>query len=133
MTFETQIVDVPGLFDSRPLGFVHCITTGNLVFVAGQSGLDENLQIVSSEFAPQARQALLNTQRALNAAGADWKDVTAMTIYLTDMKNLREFSRVRTEVMGAVLTTSTAVEVTALAFPSMLVEVTVTAVRDHPA
>lgn len=129
MTSEKQIVDVPGLFDSRPLGFVQCVTAGNLVFVAGQAGLDERAQLVSSEFAPQARQALLNVRRALEAASAQMADVTAMTIYLTDIGNLRTFGAIRREVLGDTGITSTAVEVAALAQPGMLVEVTVMAVK----
>ena len=46
-----QIVEVSGLFDSRALGCMQCITAGNLVFVAGQGGLDERVQLVSPEFA----------------------------------------------------------------------------------
>lgn len=129
MATERQIVDVPGLFDARPLGFVQCLTVGSLVFVAGQGGLDERVQLVSPEFVPQARQALLNVKRALEAAGAQASDVTAITIYLTDIGNIRTFTAVRQEVLGDLLATSTAVEVAALALPGMLVEVTVMAVR----
>ncbi|MGI8688975.1 MAG: RidA family protein [Thermomicrobiales bacterium] len=131
MTEEKQIVDVPGLFDSRPLGYVQCVTAGNFVFVAGQAGLDERLQIVSPEFAPQARQALMNVRHALEAAGAGPADVTAVTVYLTDMGNLRAFGAIRQEVMGEMQATSTAVEVSKLAIPGMLVEVTVMAVRSE--
>ncbi len=132
MAEEKQIVDVPGLFDSRPLGYVQCVTAGTLVFVAGQAGLDERLQIVSPEFAPQARQTLMNVRRALEAAGARPADVTAVTIYLTDMGNLRAFGAIKQEVLGEMQATSTAVAVSALALPGMLIEVTVMAVRsDH--
>jgi enamine deaminase RidA (YjgF/YER057c/UK114 family) len=129
MTAVRQIVAVPGLFDSRPFGYVQCVTVGELVFVAGQGGLDERVQLVSSEFGPQARQALHNVGLALAAAGAGAADVTAVTIYLTDMANLRAFGAIRAEMMPEMQATSTAVEVTKLALPGMLVEVTVTAVR----
>jgi 2-iminobutanoate/2-iminopropanoate deaminase len=129
MTMEKQIVDVPGLFDSRPLGYVQCVTAGNLVFVAGQAGLDEHLQVVSPEFAPQARQALVNLRMALEAAGATPADVTAITIYVTDIGDLRAFGAIRAEVMPEMQATSTAVEVTKLALPGMRVEITVMAVR----
>ncbi|MFI5273004.1 MAG: RidA family protein [Ktedonobacterales bacterium] len=132
MAEQKQIVDVPGLFDARPRGYVQCITAGNLVFVAGQVGWDERQQIVSPEFAAQARQALHNVRRALEAAGAHSADVTALTIYLTDIGNLREFAAAKQEVLGEVLATSTAVEVSALALPGLLIEVTVMAVRSGP-
>jgi enamine deaminase RidA (YjgF/YER057c/UK114 family) len=129
MTTEKRVVDVPGLFDSRPLGYVQCATVGDLVFVAGQGGLDERLQIVSPEFTPQVRQTLSNIRRALEAAGAGPADVTAVTIYLTDMGNLRAFGAIKAEMLPEMQATSTAVEVSKLALPGMLVEVTVTAVR----
>lgn len=129
MATEKQILDVPGLFDARPLGFVQCVTAGNLVFVAGQTGLDESAHIVSPNFDPQARRALLNVRHALEAANARPEDVTAMTVYLTDMNNLRTFSALKREMWGEVLATSTAVEVSALALPGLLIEITVTAVR----
>lgn len=129
MSTGTQVVDVPGLFDSRPLGFEQCVVAGSLVFVAGQGGLDDGARLVSPEFSSQARQALLNVRRALEAAGTGPAHITAMTVYLTDMANLRTFSAVKREVLGETRATSTAVAVSALALPSMLVEVTVTAVR----
>ena len=55
MADSTTIVPVPDLFDARLLGYVQCVTAGDMVFVAGQGGLDERLQLVSPEFAPQAR------------------------------------------------------------------------------
>jgi enamine deaminase RidA (YjgF/YER057c/UK114 family) len=132
MIAEKQIIEVPGLFDSRPLGYEQCIAAGELVFVAGQGGdLDERMQLVSADFAPQVRQALANVRRALAAAGATPADVTAVTVYLTDMANLRAFGAIKAEALPDLRATSTAVEVSRLALPGMLVEVTVTAVRSR--
>lgn len=128
MTSKKQIIEVPGLFDSRPLGFVQCVTVGGMIFVAGQTGLDEHGQM-ASEFAGQLRQALLNVRRALEAAKARPEDVTAITVYLTDMGNLPAFRTIKQEVLGEINATSTAVGVSALAVPGMLVEVTVMAVQ----
>ncbi|HET8630505.1 MAG TPA: RidA family protein [Thermomicrobiales bacterium] len=130
MAAEKQIVDVPGLFDARALGYVQCVVAGDLVFVAGQGGLDERARLVSPEFVPQARQALANVRRALEAAGATPADITALTVYLTDMGDLRTFGALKREMLGeTALATSTTVAVSALALPGMLVEVTATAVR----
>lgn len=129
MASRKQIVEVPGVFDSRPLGYAQCVTIGDLVFVAGQGGMDEQMQLVSAEFAPQAQQALLNVRRALEAAGARPEDITSVTLYLTDMGNLRSFAPIAREVLGEVWATSTAVAISSLALPGMLIEITVTAVR----
>ena len=129
MAAGRQVVDVAGLFDSRPLGYVQCVAAGDLVFVAGQAGLDKQFQIVSPEFGPQTRQALHNVRQALEAAGTGPADVTAVTIYLTDMSNLRAFGAIKAEMMPEMQATSTAVEVSKLALPDMLIEITVMAVR----
>lgn len=124
-----QIVPTPGLYDSRPRGYIQCITAGDLIFVAGQVGVDAQGQVVSSEFAAQAEQALTNVRIALEAAGATPADVTAITLYLTDMSNLPQLGPIRQRVLPGLEATSTALEISRLARPELLVEVTVMAVR----
>jgi enamine deaminase RidA (YjgF/YER057c/UK114 family) len=128
---QKQIIDVPGLFDSRRLGYEQCIVMGKVIYVAGQGGVDEQAQLVSPEFEAQARQALLNVRLALDAAGASPADVTAVTVYLTDIANLPTYSAVKADVLPEMRATGTAVEVSKLALPGMLFEVTVTAVRPN--
>ena len=124
-----QIVPTPGLYDSRPRGYIQCITAGDLIFVAGQVGVDAQGQVVSSEFAAQAEQALTNVRIALEATGASPADVTAITLYLTDMSNLPQLGPIRQRVLPGLEATSTALEISRLARPELLVEVTVMAVR----
>lgn len=52
MTDDEKIGPTPGLFDARSLGYEQCVVAGDLVFVAGQAGPDERLQLVSPKFAP---------------------------------------------------------------------------------
>jgi enamine deaminase RidA (YjgF/YER057c/UK114 family) len=51
-----------------------------------------------------------------------------LTVYLTDIGRLRDFGRVRGEFLPGPPPASTAVEVTALALPGMMVEVEAVAV-----
>lgn len=127
-TTTPRVVDVPGLFDSRPLGYSQCVVAGDIVHVAGQGGLDASLQIVSPDFEAQARQALMNLRSAVEAAGAAVVDMSAMTVYLTDISTIRLFGALKREVLGDIPATSTTVEVSPLALPGMLVEVSATAV-----
>ena len=132
MAAPKEIIAVPGLFDSRPLGYEQCVSVGEFVFVAGQGGdMDAQMRLVATDFASQARQALANVRRALAAAGATPADVTAVTIYLTDMANLRPFGAIKAEVLPELRATSTAVQVSRLALPEMQIEVTVQAVRSQ--
>ena len=64
------------------------VKAGNLVFTAGQLGIDPQ----SGEFVPggieaETRQALLNLQAVLEAAGSSLKSVVKTTVFLRDMND----------------------------------------------
>jgi len=64
------------------------VKAGNLIFTAGQLGIDPD----SGEFVPggieaETRQALLNLQAALEAAGSSLKSVVKTTVFLQDMND----------------------------------------------
>ena len=126
-----QIVNVPGLGDSRPFAYAQCAVAGEFVFVAGQTGVDERFNVVSSEFEPQARQALANVRRALQAAGADFGDIVTMTVYLADIRHAREFLEIRKELLGDELAPSALIGGASFVLPGLLVEVQATAVRSE--
>jgi 2-iminobutanoate/2-iminopropanoate deaminase len=62
------------------------IRVGDLVFVSGQVGIDEDGELVSlDDFRTQADQAFRNLGRVLEAAGSSLERVVKVTIFLTDM------------------------------------------------
>ena len=123
------IVDVPGLADSSKYAYSQCVTAGDFVFVAGQTGVDEDYNVVSEDFGPQARQTLRNVELALQAAGAGLEDIVTMTVFVTDMKFGREFLEIRKELLGENLAPSALIGGAQLAFPSLLVEIQATAYK----
>ncbi|HEY1854872.1 MAG TPA: RidA family protein [Solirubrobacterales bacterium] len=127
------VVDVPGVADSTQYGFVQCVTAGDLVFPAGQTGINEDFVPVSDEFEPQARQAFENVERVLAAAGSTLADIVMMTVYLTDMSDAEELWRVRREFLGEDLCPSALIGVKELWAPNVRVELHVIAVRSSPA
>lgn len=75
-----------GLYDATPNGYTHVVTVASPVqwiFVSGQGGEDQNAHL-PDDFAAQARQALANLQRALQAAGADMDCVAKLTLLIVD-------------------------------------------------
>ena len=103
----------------------------SVVFVAGQGPVSAEGELVGADdFEAQTRQTFENMRVVLEQAGASFESVVKMTVFLTDIGRLRDFGRVRDEFLDVARPpASTAVEVSALALPGMMVEVEAIAVR----
>jgi 2-iminobutanoate/2-iminopropanoate deaminase len=99
------------------------------VFVSGQAAISADGQLVGADdFECQVRQVFENLQMVLEQAGTGLDAVVKLTVYLTDMSRLREYTRIKGEFFTGKQPASTAVGVTALARPEMLIEVEAVAV-----
>ena len=105
---------------------------GDLVFVAGQVGFDENDQLVGSDVASQTRQTLARIEAVLKEAGATLTDLVQATVFLKDIGDFKEFDAAWREVMGDHRPTRATVEASALT-PEILVEVQCVAWRQAQA
>lgn len=64
------------------------VKAGNLVFTAGQLGIDpESGEFVPGGIEAEARQALLNLTAVLEAAGSSLGSVVKTTVFLRDMND----------------------------------------------
>jgi len=62
------------------------VSTGHLVFTAGQLGMDPTTgELVEGGIEAQTRQALTNLQAVLKAAGTDLDQVIKTTVFLKDI------------------------------------------------
>ena len=77
----------------------------------------------------QTRQALQNVKTVLESAGSSMADVAKITVYMTDISLLRETHEVRAEFFPDPPPASTGIEITALAFPGLLIEIEAIAVK----
>jgi 2-iminobutanoate/2-iminopropanoate deaminase len=102
---------------------------GNLVFVAGQVGFDEDNNLVGPDVASQTRKTLERVEVVLNEAGAQLTDVVQATVFLHDIGDFKEFDTAWREVFGNHRPTRATVEASALT-PEILVEVQCMAYRD---
>ncbi len=64
------------------------VKAGNLIFTAGQLGIDpESGEFVPGGIEAETRQALLNLQAVLEAAGSSLQSVVKTTVFLRDMND----------------------------------------------
>jgi 2-iminobutanoate/2-iminopropanoate deaminase len=99
------------------------VSAGPLLFVAGQVGVDPEGRVVSDRAAEQAEQALRNIEVILAASGATMADVVKVIVYVTDIKYLDEITPARLKYFPKEGPASTIVEVSALAFSELKVEI----------
>ena len=96
----------------------------SIVFVSGQGSLSPDGELVGDgDFEAQTRQVFENLQAVLADAGASLDAIVRITVYLTDMSKLRDFGRIKAEFIAGEQPASTAVEVSSLALPGMMIEV----------
>lgn len=86
---ELERVNPPGL--AKPSGFAHAVvaTGGRVVFLAGQTALDQAGRIVGANVASQFERALANLLAALRAAGGRPEHLASLTIYAVDLEDYR--------------------------------------------
>ena len=110
--------------------YSHGIAVGNLLFIAGQVGLDEELRLVGpGDIETQARQAWANIRTVAEAAGGKVTDVVRVTVYLTDLADMDGLHVVRSEIFpDGDFPVATVTETKALGMPGLLVEIEATAV-----
>lgn len=75
--------------------YSQAIDTGQLVFLAGQIGLDPATgQIVDGGIEAEAERALRNIMAVLDAAGLSMSDVVKTTCFLADINDFASFNAV---------------------------------------
>lgn len=108
--------------------FSQAVRAGDIIWISGQVGIDANLTPAAGMTA-QPRLAFEGVKRTLEAAGATLADVVELTTFRLDLRGgLEEFSKVKDQFFLRDFPAWTAVGVTQLALPELLVEVRVVAV-----
>jgi len=120
-----------------PKGYANGIAaTGELVFVGGQIGWDEDGAFPHQDLAGQVGQALRNIVAVLAEAGAGPEHVARLTWYVTSrseyLASQKEIGAAYREVMGRHFPAMSVVEVSALVEAEALVEIEATAVIGPP-
>lgn len=110
--------------NNKPVGFSPAARVGSHVFIAGQVATDADGELVGiGDAKAQSEQCFKNVEAALNAAGANWDDVTKITCFLVNADDYSAYAEVRNGIFPENGPASSTVIVTALVRPEMLVEV----------
>jgi 2-iminobutanoate/2-iminopropanoate deaminase len=120
-----QVKTVPDPY--APFLLSQGIQVGNLVFVSGQAGVDDEGRIENG-FDAQADRAFRNLDRALQAAGSSLRHVAKVTIYLTSMEHFPKIVELRRKWFSPPYPADTIVEVSGLYSREAMIEIEAIAV-----
>ena len=126
-----KVIQPKGIWDPRPR-FAQVVQTGNQVYIAGQTSVDENGNVVGKgDIEAQTRQVFKNLQKCLEAVGAGFDQVVKLNIYSTDLDaHIGVISKVRREYFPKEPVASTTVQVPRLVHPDWLLEIEAIAVLE---
>ena len=127
MTFERTLISSGSVYEPI-VGYSRAVRAGAFVFIAGTTSGAPDGAIGGTVAALQAREIFVRLAAALEQAGATVADGVRTRIYLKDIADFDAVGRVHGEFFGEIRPATTAVEVSALAAPDMLVEIDVDAI-----
>jgi 2-iminobutanoate/2-iminopropanoate deaminase len=107
------------------------ILIGNTLYLAGAIGEDESDNMVPGGIEAEARQALANVGKVLNAAGMSYHNVTSVTVYITSFDDFGKFNEVYQQAFSTDPPARTTVQVAAL-IGGAKVELQMIAVKADP-
>ena len=113
---------------AKPSGFSHAVVAqGAVIFLAGQTAIDQSGAVVGDDVVTQFEQALANLLTVLRAAGGTPAQLTSLTVYVTDLEDYRDNSGaiggIWRRLIGRSYPAMAAVEVTRLWDEEALVEI----------
>src|SRR5579863_7275528 len=98
----------------EPYGLAEAVRTGDLLYIAGQTGLGDDHQVVAGGLKAQAAQAFRNIKAIIELAGGLPENLVHLTGYLADgpagrsfMEDALDITAARNEVFPGVIAGST--------------------------
>ena len=111
--------------------YVPALRVGNLVFISGTTGTDDDNRIVApGDIVAQTRQIFRKFERLLKAAGGSCQDIVQTVDYITTTENYKATAAVRREFFKGAQPTSTGVLVAGLLRDGAAIEISAVAVLE---
>lgn len=108
--------------------YARTVRSGPLVFVSGTTSLDSRGRVQGKDAAQQTAVVMRKIGAALRSAGAGPRDLTRLTIFVTDIRDMGAVSKALGKALKGSVVSATLIAVSALAVPGLLVEIESTAV-----
>ena len=91
----------PEFFDEGPMAgrgypFSESVRVGNILFISGQVGVDENNELVDGGIVGETRQIMSNIDGTLERRGLGFSDVVKCTVFMADVAEWGEFNTIYT-------------------------------------
>jgi reactive intermediate/imine deaminase len=100
-----------------------------MIFISGQVARDSNGETVGiGDLGAQMTQVCENIKVCLEAAGASLSDLVKTTTYVTDINEFFKHGDIRRKYFGEALPASSAVQVSQLASPDLMIEIEAVAI-----
>lgn len=109
-------------------GYSRAVVEGNWVFVSGTTGMDYKTKVMPEGVGPQTENIIANIEWALSEAGATLENIVRLETFVVDGVDAAACFDVLGRVFGKIRPANTAVFVSALIDPRMLVEIQATAI-----
>ena len=118
-----RIID-PGWGWDDKIPLAQAVQIDGVLYISGQIALNPDGTLFGSgDMKAQSQRVFENLEALLQPAGATLENIVKVTAYLTDMSRYGEYNEVRSRFLKQHRPASTTVQVSALAFPGLLVEV----------
>ena len=83
----------------KRLGFSEGFVAGNTLYVAGQQGPDAQGKVTGTDITLQTTNAIAAVKKVIEHAGFKMTDVVAVTVYVTDLNDVKKMNDVYIKLM----------------------------------
>lgn len=106
------------------VGYSRAVRVGDRIYVTGTTATDQDSNVVGlGDAYRQTVQTIKNIETALKALGAGLENVVRTRMFVTDISRWEEYGKAHGEFFGEIMPATTMVEVSALIYPEMLIEI----------